>query len=259
MVKGLKLNRNHCLAAQDLLAQTVIEQQGEVAIHQSEDQRNNILQLKHRPERAHRMVMGKFNRQPTPIGHLQLGQTVSTLYATQPPLTWQATGEGDTAFTREAEVLAALRKTKIGKAPGPDGIPNAALHTLVPNYPSILTKMYNTCLIQRTFPIGWKRQRLVLIPKPGKLNDDPSSHRPLCMLSTTGKIFERIICTHFGFRRKRSTIDAIQVVTQLAANAIEGERWLGGSKEYCLVCTLDVKNAFNSANWNLVLQALFRM
>jgi len=94
------------------------------------------------------------------------------------------------------------------------------------------------------------------------------------MLNTTGKIFERLICTHlekeldqlralsdhqFGFRRKRSTIDAIQPVTQLAANAIEGERWLGGSKEYCLVCTLDVKNAFNSANWNLVLQALHRM
>jgi len=45
----------------------------------------------------------------------------------------------------------------------------------------------------------------------------------------------------------------------LAANAIEGERWLDGSKEYCLVCTLDVKNAFNSANWNLVLPALHRM
>ncbi|XP_070851477.1 uncharacterized protein [Drosophila suzukii] len=116
-------------------------------------------------------------------------------------------------------------------APGPDCIPNAALHTLVANYPGIFTEMYNMCLTQRTFPIRWKRQRLVLIPKPGKFNDD----------------------------RKRSTIDAIQAVTQLAGNAIEGERWLGGSKEYCLVCTLDVKNAFNSANWNLVRQALHRM
>ncbi|KAH8234532.1 hypothetical protein KR032_008224, partial [Drosophila birchii] len=41
-------------------------------------------------------------------------------------------------------------------------------------------------------------------------------------------------------------------------NAIEGERWQGGTKKYCLVCTLDVKNAFNSANWSLVLQALQR-
>jgi len=68
-----------------------------------------------------------------------------------------------------------------------------------------------------------------------------------------------ILDHQFGFRRKRSTIDAIQAVTQFAANAIEEERWLGGSKKYCLVCNLDVKNAFNSANWNFVLQALHRM
>jgi len=79
--------------------------------------------------------MGKLNRQPTPTGHLQLGQIVSTLFPTQPPLTWQPTGEGDTVLTTEAEVLAALRKTKTEKAPGPDGIPNAAQHTLVANYP----------------------------------------------------------------------------------------------------------------------------
>jgi len=65
------------------------------------------------------------------------------------------------------------------------------------------------------------------------------------------------IPTHL--RIKRSTIDAIKAVTQLAANAIEGERVLGGSKDYCLVCTLDFKNACNSSNWNLVLQALDRM
>jgi len=158
---------------------------------------------------------------------------VSTLFPTQPH-TWQATGEGDTVLTSGAEVLAALRKTKIEKAPGPDCIPTTALHTLVANYPGIFTEMYNMCLTQRTFPIGWKRQRLVLIPKPGKLNDDASLYRHLCMLNTTGKIFERLICSHlekeldqlralsdhqFGFRRKRSTIDAIQTVTQLAANA----------------------------------------
>ncbi|KAH8299223.1 hypothetical protein KR059_002074, partial [Drosophila kikkawai] len=86
-------------------------------------------------------------------------------------------------------------------------------------------------------------------------------------------IFERIICSRLeakieergalsshqhGFRKKRSTIDAIREVTQLAENAIEGERWQGGTKKYCLVCTLDVKNAFNSANWSRVLQALQR-
>jgi len=41
---------------------------------------------------AYRMVMDKLNRQPTPTGHLQLDQKVSTLFPTQPPLSWQATG-----------------------------------------------------------------------------------------------------------------------------------------------------------------------
>ncbi|KAH8280190.1 hypothetical protein KR054_000771 [Drosophila jambulina] len=93
------------------------------------------------------------------------------------------------------------------------------------------------------------------------------------MLNTIGKIFDRIIAnklerkiekrgalsTHqHGFRKKRSTIDTIRKVTQMGENAIKGERWRGGSKKCCLVCTLDVTNPFNSANWSLILRALQR-
>jgi len=107
------------------------------------------------------MVMGKLYRHPTPTGHLQLGQVVSTLFPTQPPLTWQATGEGDTVLTSEAEVLAALRKTKIEEAPGPDGIPNAALHTLVTNYPGIFTSKVGA------YPkTGQDERRRILIQTP---------------------------------------------------------------------------------------------
>ncbi|KAH8280198.1 hypothetical protein KR054_006248, partial [Drosophila jambulina] len=69
------------------------------------------------------------------------------------------------------------------------------------------------------------RQRPVLIPKPGKQNDGPSSYRPLCVLNTLGKMFERIMSNKLereveergalsshqhGFRNKQSTIDAIR-------------------------------------------------
>ncbi|XP_060665572.1 uncharacterized protein LOC132797816 [Drosophila nasuta] len=101
--------------------------------------------------------------------------------------------------------------------------------------------------------------------------EDPSGYRPICLLDSVGKALERVICTRlnaeidrvgglsesqFGFRKARSTRHAIQEVTDLAKKAIEGKRWLWGEKEYCLVVTLDVRNAFNSANWEKIMQSL---
>ena len=73
------------------------------------------------------------------------------------------------------------------------------------------------------FPRLWNNQRLVLIPK-GKNAQEESDYRPLCVIDTAGKLFERIICRkleaflgeeglsdrQFGFRKARSTIDATE-------------------------------------------------
>ncbi|CAB0039391.1 unnamed protein product [Trichogramma brassicae] len=159
-------------------------------------------------------------------------------------------------------------------APGPDGVPNMALKLAVATRPDIFLRVYTMCLETGVFPSGWKRQRLVLLPKPGKPPDEPSSYRPLCMLDTAGKILERIICDRleafterpgglserqYGFRKGRSTIDAIQDVISTAREAITGKRWYRGTKEYCAVVTLDVRNAFNSARWDNILAALRRL
>ena len=48
-------------------------------------------------------------------------------------------------------------------------------------------------------------------------------------------------------------------MVDIARDAIEGERWRFGTKEYCAVVTLDVRNAFNSANWGRIMRALFNM
>ncbi|CAB0034884.1 unnamed protein product [Trichogramma brassicae] len=143
--------------------------------------------------------------------------------------------------------------------------------------PRVLTsslRVYTMCLETGVFPSGWKRQRLVLLPKPGKPPDEPSSYRPLCMLDTAGKILERIICDRleafterpgglserqYGFRKGRSTIDAIDDVISTAREAIAGKRWYRGTKEYCAVVTLDVRNAFNSARRDNILAALRRL
>ncbi|GBP70549.1 Putative 115 kDa protein in type-1 retrotransposable element R1DM [Eumeta japonica] len=85
---------------------------------------------------------------------------------------------------------------------------------------------YETCLKEGYFPSRWQQQRLVLLLKGKKPPEEPSSYRPLCMLDTAAK------------------------------DAIAGTRWKGRTKKYCLVTTLDIRNAFNSANWDCIMRAL---
>ena len=48
-------------------------------------------------------------------------------------------------------------------------------------------------------------------------------------------------------------------MVDIARDAMEGERWRLGTKEYCAVVILDVRNAFNAANWGRIMRALFNM
>ncbi|KAK9746066.1 Reverse transcriptase (RNA-dependent DNA polymerase) [Popillia japonica] len=51
----------------------------------------------------------------------------------------------------------------------------------------------------------------------------------------------------FGFRKGRSTVHAIEKVKNTICSY--PEKW-------CLLITLDVRNAFNSANWSLIMEKL---
>ncbi|CAB0041135.1 unnamed protein product, partial [Trichogramma brassicae] len=169
------------------------------------------------------------------------------------------------------ELRGECRRIKDHTAPGPDRVPNSAIKIAIAKHPDILFQVYTACLRTGVFPACWKRQRLDLRPKPGKPPEELSSYRPLCMLDTAGKILERIICDHleattespgglsnhqYRFWKERLTINAIENVIATARKAIAGKRWNRGTKKYCAVVTLDVKNAFNSARWNNINAAL---
>ena len=166
------------------------------------------------------------------------------------------------------ELLEICSRIGDSKAPGLDGIPNKALKLAVKSRPDMFAELFETCMSEGIFPAPWKRQKLVLLPKAGKPPGEPSSYRPICLLDTMGKMLERAIYNRllpvvesqgglsdrqYGFRKARSTIDAIKMVTGLAENAIHGR---GCTIKYCVVVTLDVRNAFNSTNWNLIRKSL---
>lgn len=160
-------------------------------------------------------------------------------------------------------------KLRPKKAPGPDGIPGEVVQSMTRKYPQYIQNMLNQLLRQGTFPIQWKRARLVLIEKAKKERDDETTYRPLCLLNTIAKMFEHVISKtineriagteadlhphQFGFRKGRSTIDALKLVQAKIEETNIGDY---RSRDVCLMVTLDVKNAFNTAPWNRIMKEL---
>ena len=57
----------------------------------------------------------------------------------------------------------------------------------------------------------------------------------------------------FGFRKGRSTVDAIQAVVNIATNARKGT---GKCKGFCALISIDIHNAFNTASGNICIEAM---
>lgn len=216
----------------------------------------------------------KINRNPTETCPTLLKKIVETLFPQHPPKTMF----GNIEIAPETvppititELIVAARKIQTKSAPGIDSIPNIAIKTALDSNPIIFKNVFDSCLKEGIFPKQWKKQQLVLLPKPGKPPGDPSSYRPICLLDTAGKLLERIIqnrlaqitegegglaSNQYGFRVKRSTIDAVDTIASTARRAIVRSR---GTKLYCGIVTLDVKNAFNTASWQCIMKALHAM
>ncbi|CAD7081762.1 unnamed protein product [Hermetia illucens] len=214
--------------------------------------------------RSPKVIAGGFNAWALEWGiFLQQEESTDTF---QPP-------PNETAIppvTRD-ELLEICGRIGDNKAPGLDEVPNKGPKLAVKSRPDMFAKLFEVCMSEGIFAAAWKRQKLILLPKPGKNPGEPSSYRPICLLDTVKKMLERVIYNRllpvvesqgglsdrqYGFRKTRSTIDAIKLVTGLAENAIHGK---GDTSKYCVVVTLDVKNAFNSANWNLIRKSLAKV
>lgn len=168
------------------------------------------------------------------------------------------------------ELEQASTKLSANKSPGPDGIPNEVLKIAIDVWPELLLHTVNECLLSGCFPNKWKQQNLVLLHKPNKPIENTSSYRPICLIDTSAKLLERLILQRmevhvdsigglshrqYGYRKGISTIDAINRVVTIARSVKEGN-WK--NKGYCALVTLDVKNAFNTARWGEIIQALNR-
>jgi hypothetical protein len=157
-------------------------------------------------------------------------------------------------LTNPDEVQEAIRGLKFNKAPGPNGIPNRAMKHLPQRAVSLLVQIFNAVLLTHHFLSVWKHARVISILKPGKDPALPSSYRPISLLDTIGKLFEKILLVRilhvvsecgllgdeqFGFRPRHNTsLQLVRLVERITRNF--GEKRLTGA------VFLDVAKAFDT-------------
>lgn len=158
----------------------------------------------------------------------------------------------------ESELMHAVSRIKIGTAPGPDGINPEQARAAITTHKEMFLDLYSRCFRLGLFPTEWKLSRLVLIEKP--TSSEEKKYRPICLLNVLGKVFESIINerlkkeieqsgglseNQFGFRSGRSTMDALEKLVEAVRKR---------DSKIVTALFIDVKNAFNTASWNLILR-----
>jgi hypothetical protein len=101
-------------------------------------------------------------------------------------------------FMSPREIRNVMRGLRNGKVPGDDAIDNSLLKNLSRKALVFLTHLFNGCLKLSCFSAKWNHAKVIPIPKPNKDHLDPSNFRPLSLLSSISKVFERFILKRFN-------------------------------------------------------------
>lgn len=175
---------------------------------------------------------------------------------------WEINETADgTPFSLE-EIQKVGEDVKTGKASGLDGIPPEVVKEAIKVAPNFIRETMNGLLKKQKFPKEWKEARVVLLWKAGKNMENPGAYRPICLINVIAKVYETLVKdrltkeieekgnlseNQYGFRRGRSTVQAIEKVLEFPQEQ---------RTKLCLMITLDVRNAFNTASWELIIAEL---
>jgi hypothetical protein len=155
-----------------------------------------------------------------------------------------------------------LLKLKIGKAPGPGDIPVLLYKKAAVFLSEPLTHLFNVCLTRGQFPTSWKLAHIIPIPKSPK--PDINELRPISLLATLSKVFEKILANsvlenikHYSGREQhgglpgRSTVTASILVHDHVTRLLETE-----NVDAVQVISYDITKAFDKLSHSIIIRRL---
>lgn len=170
---------------------------------------------------------------------------------------------GSVATIGSSEVRRALKKSKKGKATGPDEIPTEVWSCLGEPGIRFLTVLFGRILEGAPMPDEWRRSTTVPIFKGRGDVQNCDNYRGIRLMSQTMKLYERVLeCRlrklatdigdqQFGFMPGRSTTDAIFAVRRVCEKYLEQ-----GQQLHCVF--IDLKKAFDSVPREVLWDSLRR-
>lgn len=161
------------------------------------------------------------------------------------------------------EIGTAINKLKNNTAPGIDKFTTEIIKQVWNTIPNSMYNILNNCMRNKVFPRLWKKSKLKIILKgSNKDKKQLNSYRPISLIPTMSKIFERIIMgriqenykqqglensNQYGFRPGKSTEDAILHLTKSIKQT---------NKKYVVALFIDIQGAFDSIWWPAIVHRL---
>lgn len=166
-----------------------------------------------------------------------------------------------TPLTTE-EVGSTICNSKNKKAAGPDGIYNEYIKDTVHLLDQVWTNLYNKCIQTASIPEQWRKSIVKVLYKGKGDPKDPNKYRGIALENCPFKIFTKIITerikeeidehlpeSQFGFRKGKSTLNAIELLLKHIWEALEDR-----DKFYTVF--IDFTKAFDLLNRKLVIEKL---
>ncbi|MES9975007.1 MAG: reverse transcriptase domain-containing protein [Candidatus Thiodiazotropha sp.] len=156
-----------------------------------------------------------------------------------------------------------LKTMENGKSPGMNGIRGETIKYGGELLKESLLTLYNRYWRgEADLPNEWRDSEVVSIYKRSGSKKDPNNYRSIFLLDVIGKIFSGLVCqrllayseptlsdTQMGFRRYRSTMQAIVSLRHLIQNAIDQHTPL-------VMTFVDLKKAFDSVPHRAIYESL---
>ncbi|KAG4255990.1 hypothetical protein FPRO03_04938 [Fusarium proliferatum] len=158
-----------------------------------------------------------------------------------------------------------IKGLKNNKAPGPDKVPKEAIKLGMELLLPYFVLGFRACLHLSLHPANFKDSIIVMLLKAGKEPDKPESYRPISLLSTVGKLYERILAdmmldalkehphllpaTQFG---NKTTTEALQYLFRIIYST-----WCSNSDGVVTILGLNMSSAYDNVYRQKLLQILY--